>query len=112
MGNLERIQTATSRYEASLRNVLGVDTGHAQTSFVGSFSTGTGIGVGAQVKMPFMPFGGRLSTESGKALVAFRDPNKCVTVSLKDETYDKIIVQVDDKEHTATEIRKAVPKFV
>jgi len=107
MGNLERFQTATGRYEVPLQNVLGVDTGRAQTAFAGSLVSGSGFGVGAGFKIPFLPFGGRISTGSGRLLVAFRNPDKCVTISLKDDAYGKIIIQVEYKERTATEIRNA-----
>ena len=105
MGNMERLQTSIGRYEVPLQNVLVVDTGHAQTTFGGSFNTGAGFGVGMGVKMPLLPFGGRISTKDGRMLVAFRNPDKCVTISLKDDAYDKIIIQVDDKDRVADEIR-------
>jgi hypothetical protein len=108
MGILERIQTATSRYEVPMQNVLGVETGRAQTAYAGSFSTGIGLGLGVGVKMPLFPFGGRVSSGNGKMLVAFRNPGQVVTISLKHDAYDKIIVQVDDKERIADEIRKAI----
>jgi hypothetical protein len=107
MGGLERVQTSTRRYEVPLRNVIDVDTGHAQTAFAGSFSTSTGFGFGAGAKMPILPFGGRISTGGERLLVAFRDPDRCITISLRDDAYDKIIIQVDDKERVANEIRSA-----
>lgn len=108
MGNMERLQTYVGRYEVPLQNVLVVDTGHAQTVFGRSFIAGAGFGVGMGVKMPLLPFGGRISTKDGRMLVAFRNPDKCVTISLKDDAYDKIIVQVDDKHRVADEIRSAI----
>jgi hypothetical protein len=40
-------------------------------------------------------------------LVSFRNPNKCITVSLKEEPYDRVIVQVEDEDRTEDEIRRA-----
>ena len=108
MGNLERFQTATARFETPLQHVVGVDTGRGQTIFAGSFVSGAGFGVGTGFKMPLLPFGGRISTRSGKMLIAFRNADKCVTISLKDEPYDKVVVQVDAKDQVAVEIRNAI----
>lgn len=108
MGSLERIQTWTGRFEAPIENVTGVDTDRGQTSFVGSLVSGAGIGVGAVFKVPFLPFGGRFKTGDGKMLVAFRDPAKCITISLKGEPYDRIVVQVRDKEAAAKAITSAL----
>lgn len=105
MGNLERILTWKGRFEAPLGSVTGIDTGRAQTSFVGSFVSGGGFGAGAGFKTPFLPFGGRFTTRDGRTLVAFRDPAKCITISLKGTSYDRIVVQVRDKEAAAEAIR-------
>jgi hypothetical protein len=107
MGSLERLLTATGRYEVPIQNVVGVDTNHAQTFFSGAFTSGGGFGMGTGFKIPVLPFGGRFFTQDGRLLVAFRNPNKCITVSLKEEPYDRIIVQVEDKNRTADEIRRA-----
>lgn len=108
MGSLERFQTMTARFEAPLQHVIGVDTGRAKSAFVGSFISGSGFGIGAGVRIPFLPFGGRFSTENGRMLIAFRDPSKCITISLKDESYDKVVVQVDDKDQVAAKISTAM----
>jgi len=107
MGTFERLLTATCRYEVPLQNVVGVDTNHAQTLFTGAFTGGGGFGMGTGFKIPMLPFGGRFFTQDGRLLVSFRNPNRCITVSLKEEPYDRIIVQVEDKDHTADEIRRA-----
>lgn len=108
MGRLERILTWTGRFEAPMDCVAGVDTGRAQTSFMGSFVSGVGSGVGAGFKVPFLPFGGRLTTGDGRTLVAFRDPGKCITISLKGAPYEKVVVQVRDKEAAAEAVRGAL----
>ena len=38
------------------------------------------------------------------------DPDKCITVNLKDDHYKKIVFQVDDKEAAATMINDALKK--
>ena len=43
--------------------------------------------------------------------IAFRNPDRCKTVSLKDEPYKRVIVQVGDKESVADEIRRAISTF-
>jgi hypothetical protein len=55
--------------------------------------------------------GGRFNTKEGRLLVAFRDPEKCITISLKDEQYDKVIVQVEDKDQTAELINRTISKL-
>jgi hypothetical protein len=112
MGAFESYQTRTRRYEVPLNSVTGVDTGRAPTTFAGPYSSGAGAGFGVEFKATsFGPFGGRYNTKEGRLLVAFRDPEKCITVSLKDEQYDKIIVQVNDKDQTADQITNAVSKL-
>ena len=105
MGLSERTVTMMEKLEIPLHNILDVNTEHAQANFVGGFASGGRIGFGFGFKIPVLPYGGRLSTPSGKFLVAFRDPNKCITISLRGEDFDKIVVQVDDKEVTANVLR-------
>lgn len=113
MGTFESYQTRTRRYEIPLSNVTGVDTGRAPRTFAGSFSSGAGFGFGVQFKpTSFGPLGGRYDTKEGRLLVAFRDPEKCITISLKDEQYDKVIIQVNDKNQAADLIRAAISKQV
>lgn len=109
MGTVESYQTRTRRFEVPLSSVTGVDTNRAPTTFAGSHSSGAGFGFGVEFKATsFAPFGGRYNTKEGRLLVAFRDPEKCVVISLKDEQYDKVIVQVDDKDEVADQIRGAI----
>ena len=112
MGAFESYQSRTHRYEVPLSNVTGVDTGRAPTTFAGSFSSGAGFGFGVGFKPTSVgPLGGRFNTKDGRLLVAFRDPEKCITISLKDEQYDKVIVQVDNKSQAADQIRNAISKL-
>lgn len=109
MGTVESYQTRTRRYEVPLSSIIGVNTDRAPTTFAGSFSTGGGFGFGVAYKPgSFGPIGGRFSTKEGKLLVAFRDPEKCISVSLKDQQYDRVIVQVNDKDQVAEQVRKAI----
>lgn len=109
MGTVESYQTRTRRFEVPLRSVTGIDTDRAPTTLAGSHSSGAGFGFGVEFKATsFAPLGGRYNTKEGKLLVAFRDPEKCVAISLKDEQYDKVIVQVDDKDKVADQVRGAI----
>lgn len=53
---------------------------------------------------------GRYVSKEGWFFYEMHDPDKCVTVGLKDEKYKKIIFEVEDKEASANLIRKALNK--
>ena len=40
-----------------------------------------------------------------------RDLKKCITLSLKNHKYTKVVIQVEQKDEIASEIRKAVKEF-
>jgi hypothetical protein len=108
MGPGERTITMMGKFEIPLKSIVEVSTESAQTQFVGAFASGGRVGFGFGFKIPVLPYGGRFSTPSGKSLVAFRDPNKCITVSLRGEDFDRVVLQVDDKEKAASILREAL----
>jgi hypothetical protein len=53
---------------------------------------------------------GRFVSKEGWLFYEMHDPNKCLTVTLKDERYKKVIFEVADKEYSANQIRQAMNK--
>lgn len=53
---------------------------------------------------------GRFLSKEGLLFYEMRDPDKCITVSLKDERYKKIIFEVENKETTAELLRNLIQK--
>jgi hypothetical protein len=51
---------------------------------------------------------GSFRTSDGLTFFEMHHPDKCVTVTLEDEKYQKIIFEVDDKEATAELIKAAI----
>ncbi|SRR5579875_846714 len=48
------------------------------------------------------------SPKDGWLFYEMHDPDKCVTVTLKDEKYNRIIFEVQDKEESANKLRKLI----
>jgi len=46
--------------------------------------------------------------ERKKRFYYVRNKDKCVTLNLKDQDYDQVIIEVDDKESIANEIKKVL----
>ncbi|MDA4137404.1 MAG: hypothetical protein OK449_10460 [Thaumarchaeota archaeon] len=53
---------------------------------------------------------GHYLTSDGAMFSEMHDPDKCITIMLNDETYKKIIFQVEDKESAAMMISAAIAK--
>ncbi|MCE4608601.1 MAG: hypothetical protein F7B61_06580 [Caldisphaeraceae archaeon] len=51
---------------------------------------------------------GIFSGKRGKCFALIRHPEKCITLQLNSEDYNKIIVEVEDKEKVANEIKKYI----
>ena len=51
---------------------------------------------------------GMFLSNEGLLFFEMHDPNKCITVSLKNEKFKKIIFEVHDKEHSAKDIQDAI----
>jgi hypothetical protein len=60
--------------------------------------------------MPGVVKDGRYLTSDGLVFFEMRHTNKCITVTLDNETYGKIIFEVDDKESVARMINDAIAK--
>jgi hypothetical protein len=60
--------------------------------------------------MPGVVKDGRYLTSDGLMFFEMRHTNKCITVTLDNETYRKIIFEVDDKESIAKMINDAIAK--
>lgn len=51
---------------------------------------------------------GTFWTRKGKAFYYVGDFSKCITLHPKDHEYSKVVVEVDDKEAVAKELKKAL----
>jgi hypothetical protein len=51
---------------------------------------------------------GRYVTPEGYAFFEMHNPDECITITLNDEEYKRIIFQVKDKESAATLIREVI----
>jgi hypothetical protein len=81
-------------------NIVSVSTERAKPSWL-SFKMGT----------HFFPKGfmaGTFWTRKGKAFYYVGDFSKCVTLHLKNHEYSKVVIQVDDKEQVAKELKEAL----
>ena len=60
--------------------------------------------------MPGIFMAGTFWTRKGKRFYYVRDRNKCIILKLSNHEYSQIIIEVDNKEHIAEELRKAIRK--
>lgn len=58
--------------------------------------------------MPPIFWAGTFWTMGGKTFYYIRDRSKCITLRLKDHEYKKVVMEVDDKESVARELRKLI----
>ncbi|MGC8581152.1 MAG: hypothetical protein ACP5RS_03370 [Thermoplasmata archaeon] len=96
---LEKIEAIKSRLEFNLKNIVYVST-ETRKWIEGLRIGGTGLpGVIKEGRYVFR--------DGSKAFFAMRNPDECVTIQFKNEFYDYLIFDVDDKDKVANEIRKA-----
>ncbi len=62
----------------------------------------------AGTSLPGMVKDGMFLSSDGLLFFEMHHPDKCITISLKNEKYKKIIFEVDDKESAAKTIRDAL----
>jgi hypothetical protein len=62
----------------------------------------------AGTRLPGIIKDGLYLSKDGLLFFEMHDPDKCITVSLKNDKYKKIIFEVQDKESTAKTIRDAM----
>lgn len=79
------------------KNITSISTERAKPSWL-AFKMGTHVPRG------FMA--GTFWTRKGKAFYYVNDFSKCITLNLKDYEYSKVVIQVDDKEAVAKELKK------
>jgi len=58
--------------------------------------------------MPPIFWAGTFWTIGGKTFYYVRDRSKCITLRLKDHEYRKVVMEVDDKESVARDLRKLI----
>ena len=62
----------------------------------------------AGTSLPGVIKDGMFLSNEGMLFFEMHDPNKCITVSLKNEKFKKIIFEVQDKEYAAKVIQDAI----
>lgn len=98
---VDRILAIKSRLVVPLHHISSVTTEKADWRYFNELKV-------AGARLPnVVKDGGFWSPKDGLLFYEMHDPNSCVTVELFEERYKKIIFQVDDKEATATQLRKA-----
>jgi hypothetical protein len=70
--------------------------------------------VSAQVKMPGTDLPGVVKdghyySSEGWVFYEMHNPDECITITLNDEQYKRIVFQVKDKESAATLIKEVIP---
>lgn len=80
-------------------NITSVSTEKARPAWL-SIKRGTHIPKG------FMA--GTFWTRKGKAFYYVKDFTECVTLNLQDHEYSKVVIEVDDKEAVANELKRAL----
>ena len=95
---LEGLEAIKRRLEFSVSDIVSVTTG-PHPWIEGVRIGGTGL--------PGVIKEGRYVIDNRKVFFAMRHADKCVTVEFRNEDYDGIVIEVDDKEKVAEEIRNA-----
>jgi len=62
----------------------------------------------AGARLPGVVVDGRFISKEGLLFYEMHDPNKCITVELSNETYKKVVFEVENKEETAKMIKQAI----
>ena len=62
----------------------------------------------AGTSLPGIIKDGMFLSKDGLLFFEMHDPEKCITVSLKNDKYKKIIFEVQDKESAANAVRDAI----
>ena len=60
---------------------------------------------------PGLIMAGIFFRKEGRVFYFVRDLNECISLSLQNHRYSKVVIQVDDKKNTAIEIKKALKEF-
>lgn len=98
---IDKVLAMKSELRIPLRHVKSVSTEKADWNYFSMLKV-----VGTRV--PGVLADGRFLSKEGLLFYEMHNPDKCVTVELSDETYKKVIFEVDDKEVTAASIRQAL----
>jgi hypothetical protein len=65
----------------------------------------------AGINFPGLIMAGTFFRREGVTFYYVRDLKKCITLSLQNHRYTKVVIQVERKDEIASEIRKAVKEF-
>lgn len=101
-GRTSKVAALKKRMRIPLASIKQVSTAHVPKNKIYK-----SVRVGGTALPPH--FAGRFySPGNGLIFCALSDPDRCATIKLEGFRYKEVIVQVDDKEATAAEIRKAL----
>lgn len=95
----EKFLALKRKISIPVANITSVSTERAKPSWLS-------VKVGTHIPRGFMA--GTFWTRGGKTFYYVRDFSKCITINLKGHEYSKVVIEVDDKEAVAAELRKAV----
>ncbi|MDA4121994.1 MAG: hypothetical protein OK456_02295 [Thaumarchaeota archaeon] len=96
---VDRIFTFRHSITVPISHVVDVSTDRVPW-ISGMRAFGTGI--------PGVVKDGEYIDKDGSAFYEVHDPDKCVTITLKDDKHKRFVVQVEDKESAALIIRNAI----
>ena len=65
----------------------------------------------AGTNFPGLIMAGTFFRREGVTFYYVRDLKKCITLSLKNHRYSKVVIQVENKEELASKIRKTVKEY-
>lgn len=98
---LDRVLSLKSHLTFPLEHISGVTVRPAEArSWFHGFRFG--------INVPGIVTAGTFITRAGKVFYDMHDPAQTIAIELRDETYQRVIVQVDDPERTAERIRAAL----
>lgn len=98
---IEEIATLKKKLEFNLKNVVSVST--EPHHWIEGLRI-AGVGLPGVIKE------GSYIVSGKKVFFAMKHPENCVTIELKNEDYDAIVIEVDDKQKVAQEIKKLLAK--
>lgn len=101
MSRLDRVLALKSHLTIPLEHITGVTVRPEEAR-----SWFHGIKVGANI--PGLVTAGTFYTGDGKVFYDMHDPEQTIAIELQDESYRRVIVQVDNPEDVATRISAAL----
>jgi len=96
---LEKLEAIKNKLEFNLSNVVSVSTEDKKWI--------QGLRVGGTALPGVIKEGRYLLKDGKKAFFAMKNKDKCITIEFKNEAYDYLVIEVDNKEEIAKQIKEA-----